>query len=165
MKCSGRRPVGGRNTNTHTQLHTYSHSGENNRTKMSLSTSEAQSYHSPPRWSITPAHVHSLTLFTLIQVEALTCVTCSLHHAVFFFFLRSAKLSLHHVTEGGAPHQRGMTLYLSPQVPTFLWWQSVWNLPEDPGWKTGIPTPSGFPCQVSSANTPAPASENTQLMN
>lgn len=35
-----------------------------------------------------------------------------------------------------------------PQVSTFLWWQSIWNLSEDSGCKTGIPTSSGFLCQV-----------------
>ena len=46
--------------------------------------------------------------------------------------------------------QAGDDIYFSLQVPTVLWWQSVWNLSEDPGRKTGIPTPSGFLCQVSS---------------
>lgn len=35
-----------------------------------------------------------------------------------------------------------------PQVSTFLWWQSIWNLSEDSGCKAGIPTSSGFLCQV-----------------
>lgn len=44
--------------------------------------------------------------------------------------------------------QAGGDVSFFPQVSTFLWWQSIWNLSEDSGCKTGIPTSSGFLCQV-----------------
>lgn len=145
------KAVGGRNTNTHTHTHHHQNSCEQRPLCLQQKVTIAPpSTHTHSKWW--PLHMCS-------DFSRWMCVSSYLP-----YLLLASYCVFFWGGEGSAEHRSSVLtgtvcvcsarddIYLPPQVPTFLWWQSIWNLSEDPGRKTGVPTPSGFLCQVSSTH-------------